>query len=384
MLSFVRLLFGHQAAGDKAEAPSLPAPPGRRQYDEQPVPLNASVDPADPEYYYEWAEQVMVVPSNDGTSVLVHHGWLLAEDPDTHEIIYHEHASMMRPDETDWLKRIEGANTIYQHLFASQSSHPRIVGYLGPTNTGYRLERLNPGPIYDRELDVDSSDLALALYQCWGLQALSALKFIHSRGAVLNALASDSLWLREDFSIAVAGFMCAACAEIRVSAQGSPTMNAESFACPWAASRTRSLAAEKYTEAETGQPKKDLFDWAVWVCENMTGKSPFQHSMTKSQQDQGYYAGIRPLERALRRGEYNDWPSMPDQKLGPIVLKALRGQYETASEALAELKVLLQGLGRTLASSQEDELQDYDWQKELRIDMVVAYGEPRKVLRVAG
>ncbi|KAK5717149.1 hypothetical protein LTR15_009038 [Elasticomyces elasticus] len=343
MLSFVRSLFGHWEAGNKAEALS-PTPPERRPYNVQPVPIDASVEPADPEYYDAWAEQ--------------------AEDPDTHEIIYHEHASMMRADETDWMKRIEGANRIYQHLFASQPSHPGVVGYLGPTNTGYCLERLNPGPIYDCELDVESSDLALALYQRWALQALSALEFIHSRGIVLNAMASDALWLREDFSIAVAGFICAACAGIRVRAQGWPTMNAESFACPWAASRTRNLAAENYTEAETGQPKKDLFDWAIWVCENMTGKSPFQHSMTKSQQDQGYYAEIRPLERALRRGEYNDWPSMPDQKLGPIVLKALRGQYETASEALAELKVLLKGLGRTLALSREDELQDYDWQKK--------------------
>ncbi|KAK5744510.1 hypothetical protein LTR17_001904 [Elasticomyces elasticus] len=339
MSSFVRLLFGHRVAGNKAEAPS-PTPPEQQPYNNRPVPLDASVDPADPDYYDEWAEQVMVVPSNDGTSVLVHHCWLQAEDPDTHEIIYHEHASMMRPDETDWLKRIEGANRIYQQLFAYQASHPRIVGYLGPTSTGYRLERLNPGPIYDCELDIDSSDLALALYQRWALQALSALEFIHSRGVVLNAMASDAL--------------------------------------------TQSLAAEKYTEAETGQPKKDLFDWAVWVCENMTGKSPFQHSMTKSQLDQGYYAEMRPLEQALRRAEYDDWPSTPDQKLGPIVLKALRGQYETASEALAELKVLLQSLGRTLASSQEDEMQDYDWQKELRIDMVDAYGEPRKILRVAG
>ncbi|KAK5679326.1 hypothetical protein LTS10_008141 [Elasticomyces elasticus] len=383
MSSFVRSLFGYQSAGASAEAPAS-TPPEQRPYKDQPVPLDASVDPADPDYYDEWAEQVMVVPSNDGTSVLVHHCWLQAEDPDTHEIIYHEHASLMRPDETDWLKRIEGANRIYQHLFAYQASHPRIVGYLGPTSTGYRLDRLNPGPTYDCELDVDSSDLALALYQRWALQALSALEFIHSRGVVLNAMASDALWLREDFSIAVAGFICAACAEIRVPAQGWPTMHAESFACPWAASRTRSLAAEKYTEAETGQPKKDLFDWAVWVCENMTGKSPFQHSLTKSQQDQGYFAEMRPLEQALRRGEYDDWPSMPDQKLTPIVLKALRGQYETASEALAELKVLLQSLGRTLASLPEDELQDYDWQKELCIDMVEAYGEPRKVLRVAG
>ncbi|KAK4950353.1 hypothetical protein LTR10_011334 [Elasticomyces elasticus] len=306
MLSFVRSLFGHWEAGNKAEALS-PTPPERRPYNVQPVPIDASVEPADPEYYDAWAEQVIVVPSNDGTSVLIHHCWSQAEDPDTHEIIYHEHASMMRADETDWMKRIEGANRIYQHLFASQPSHPGVVGYLGPTNTGYCLERLNPGPIYDCELDVESSDLALALYQRWALQALSALEFIHKLGIL----------------------------------------------------QPRTIQKRRRVSQ-----KKDLFNWAIWVCENMTGKSPFQHSMTKSQQDQGYYAEIRPLERALRRGEYNDWPSMPDQKLGPIVLKALRGQYETASEALAELKVLLKGLGRTLALSREDELQDYDWQKK--------------------
>jgi hypothetical protein len=56
--------------------------------------------------------------------------------------------------------------------------------------------------------------ILLSLYYRWALQALSALKFAHSRSVVLRNFGSHLIWLRPDFSLAITAFFCASAPEI--------------------------------------------------------------------------------------------------------------------------------------------------------------------------
>ncbi|KAK5675664.1 hypothetical protein LTS10_011764 [Elasticomyces elasticus] len=62
---------------------------------------------------------------------------------------------------------------------------------------------------------------------------------------------------------------------------------------------------------------------------------------------------------------------MSDEMLGPIVLKALRGEYDTANDALKEARdLLMQGCGRVLSTSEIDELEGFEWAKEFHVEKV--------------
>ncbi|KAK5699287.1 hypothetical protein LTR17_023380 [Elasticomyces elasticus] len=256
-------------------------------------------------------------------------------------------------------------------MFESEStgsSHPRIVRYLGPTPTGYRLERLHSGPAYPRNLDPTTNDAVLALYQRWALQGLNALDYIHSKGIVLHAFTKDALWIREDLSIAVAGFATVACSDLRMRAGYWGTMPVEGWSNPWRAPSYGEVEPEGvFTEDLTGCPKRDIFDWAVWVCTNMSGASPLQLGITASSSSKEYYDELREQENALERNEFVDWPRLPDEMIGVVVAKALRGEYTTAAQALEEWRDLVQACGRTLSDSHVDEIDGFVWDQEFTV-----------------
>src|SRR5690349_10547884 len=47
----------------------------------------------------------------------------------------------------------------------------------------------------------------LSLYYRWGIQGLSALSALHSRGIYLRTFSSQMIWLRSDYSLALTGFV---------------------------------------------------------------------------------------------------------------------------------------------------------------------------------
>jgi hypothetical protein len=55
--------------------------------------------------------------------------------------------------------------------------------------------------------------IMLSLYYRWALQALSAIKFAHSRSVFFRNFCYKLVWLRSDFSLAITGFFCAAVRE---------------------------------------------------------------------------------------------------------------------------------------------------------------------------
>ncbi|KAK5686790.1 hypothetical protein LTR17_026837 [Elasticomyces elasticus] len=331
------------------EASSPTTQQRRRPYGGQPVPLDASQDPTDSDVYDEWFDAINIVPASDGVSVLTFCPGFLSEDPDTHEVDYDEEM-YPRDEDINWVRRLRNTNRVYQHMFESESestssSHPRIVRYLGPTPTGYRLERLQPGPAYPRDLDPTTNDAVLALYQRWALQGLNALDYIHSKGIVLNAFTEDALWIREDLSLAVAGFAAAACADMRVPAGYWGTMPVEGWSNSWRAPSYGETEPEVFTEDLTGCPKRDIFDWAVWEYRNE----------------------LRKRENALERDEFVDWPRLPNEMLGVVVAKALRGEYTTAAQALEESRDLVQACGRTLSDLHVDEIDGFVWDQEFTV-----------------
>ncbi|KAK4965714.1 hypothetical protein LTR42_011727 [Elasticomyces elasticus] len=322
-------------------------------------------------FYDEWFDAINIVPASDGVSVLTFCPGFLSEDPDTHEVDYDEEM-YPREEDINWVRRLRDTNRVYQHMFESESestssSHPRIVRYLGPTPTGYRLERLKHGPAYPRDLDPTTNDAVLALYQRWALQGLNALDYIHSKGIVLNAFTEDALWIREDLSLAVAGLPAAACTDLRVPAGYWCTMPKEGWSNPWRALFYGEVEPEVFSEDVTGCPKRDIFDWAVWVCTNMSGASPLRHGITASRSSQEYRNELRKRENALECGEFVDWPRLPDEMLGVVVVKALRGEYATAAQALGESRDLVQACGRTLSDSHVDKIDGFVWDQEFTV-----------------
>jgi hypothetical protein len=96
--------------------------------------------------------------------------------------------------------------------------------YLAPLQRGDGIvvEKLEPGPwdslpVMTVPLPTETSRtdrILLSLYYRWALQALSALKFAHSRSVFFRNFCWRLVWLRSDFSLAITGFFCASAPEI--------------------------------------------------------------------------------------------------------------------------------------------------------------------------
>ncbi|KAK5715905.1 hypothetical protein LTR15_009730 [Elasticomyces elasticus] len=122
-------LRGRNPADIEASSPTTQRT--RRPYGGQPVPLDASQDPTDSDFYDEWFEAINIVPASDGVSFLTFCPGFLSEDPDTHEVDYDEEM-YPRDEDINWVRRLRDTNRVYQHMFESESestssSHPRIV-----------------------------------------------------------------------------------------------------------------------------------------------------------------------------------------------------------------------------------------------------------------
>lgn len=241
---------------------------------------------------------------------------------------------------------------------------------------GYLLEKLDPGPLASTTLpllatfpasrtssnDQDSStdkadrEPLLLLYYRWALQSLNMLAFLHEHGVYLMDFSSSTIWIREDLSIALSGFVNA-------------TIPTDEW--PYSPDGTRYETEIYYpTVPENGfpelTPKIDLSDWATFVWQLMRTDANSERKKWSLPTD--------PLDETEGAGEDEDaWEYhkerlkegklqlLEEERLGPILVKAWNGGYENAREMMQEVRLYLEQIGVKMEG--EDEVLLDGWRK---------------------
>jgi hypothetical protein len=197
-------------------------------------------------------------------------------------------------------------------------------------------------------------DALLALHQRWALQYLAACRHTHAKGVVIISAPAECTWLRPDFSLVVVSLIAASCREIGVAAGDWSGYNSYPTPSPFGPGQSRNIDPP-YGVAECGQPKTDLFYWACWVHELMTKrKSPVRPPAKGELDVEERRERAWAVEKAMEHGLFDDWPVLPGDQLGPCLVKAWKGEYETADEALQDVRAMLECQGRSLATDEED------------------------------
>ncbi|GLI81433.1 hypothetical protein PoHVEF18_009814 [Penicillium ochrochloron] len=244
--------------------------------------------------------------------------------------------------------------------------------YLGRLPVGYLLEKLDPGPLGATTLPLlttfpashtssDDKDLPnngdreplLLLYYRWALQSLSALAFLHEHGVYLMDFSLSTIWIRDDFSIALSGFVNA-------------TIPTDEW--PYSPDGTRYEPEIYYpTNPDSGQPelspKIDLSDWATFVWQ-LIRKDASTHRAKRG------VMPTDPLDPTEMPGEVNAWEYhkqrlkegklqlLEEERLGPMLVKAWKGEYENGREILQEVRSYLQQIGVRIDGEDEVLLDD--------------------------
>lgn len=291
-----------------------------KPYGGQPVPKEALVTGVEPNggFLHDWHERWHIVLAANGRDVLVF-SVLFVTELDTGEVIYDEEDRRAEDFPGDPGRRLTETIKIHERLEGGGERCRRVVKFLGSSPSCYRLENLLPNGLCD---DVSGRcmqpDQNLALHQRWALQYLSACRYIHDKGIVINAPPDECTWLRSDLSLAVAGFVDSSCLELQVRA-GS-WENSDSISSPFSPDQ----AIWGSDARDHGQPKTDLFNWACWVYRLMTdGQDPLLPP--KKPRIEVSRSEMRAREEAVRKGLYKHWTILPNEQLGLCLIKAGRG-----------------------------------------------------------
>lgn len=70
----------------------------------------------------------------------------------------------------------------------------------------------------------------------------------------------------------------------------------------------------------------------------------------------------------MREGRFERWPVLRDGQLGGCLVKAWRGEYGSAGEALGDVRAVLERCGRVLVGGEEDEIEGFEWEVEFEYD----------------
>jgi len=322
----------------------------------------------------EWFEWYNVVPADDGESVLVFSEYYLDENDDG-EVTFDEEERGIFQDQMDM--RFYEVIKIYQRLHergSSEQKNSRIARFLGATAAAYRLEKPNPGLFPVEIPDLDESDASLALCQRWGMQYLSACRFAHGAGVIIAASPDYISWLRPDFSLCVAGFVTASCGDLNIDAHWQAGEIDD--ICPYGVSDYYGSMPPS-TATYYGQPKLDLFHWATWMYGLMNDWTLSEHLKSR-------YDDLSAVAKTIRDRAFDDWPVLENKKLGPCLVKAWKGEYESAEEALHDVRVMLEACGRTLAMEVDDEIDGFDWKTIFNVVKGNEIGPLRPALRLTG
>ncbi|RHZ69171.1 hypothetical protein CDV55_107067 [Aspergillus turcosus] len=282
-----------------------------------------------------------------------------------------------RVDPEEWFIIAERIPRVYEYLAHSTNTpkvdvdqpidlHPHIVKYLGRLPVGYLLEKLDPGPLGTTTLPLLTTFPAsrtssnngdreplLLLYYRWALQSLTMLAFLHEHGVYLMDFSSSTIWIRDDLSIALSGFVNA-------------TIPTDEW--PYSPDGTRYEPEIYYpTDPDSGHPelspKIDLSDWATFVWQLMR-KDASSHGAKR------WVMPTDPLDPTEMPGEVNAWEYhkqrlkegklqlLEEERLGPMLVKAWKGEYENAREILQEVRSYLQQIGVRMDGEDEVLLDD--------------------------
>jgi hypothetical protein len=314
-------------------------------YGGRPVPRGADTSPT-AQIVEEWFEEYNIVPADDGESVLVFSEYYL-EESDDGSVVFDEEERAIFEDERHL--RFYDIIKIYQRLHdrgSSEQKNSRIARFLGATAAAYRLEKPSPGLFPATIPGVDESDAFLALCQRWAMQYLSACRFAHDAGVIIAASPDYICWLRPDFSLCVAGFVTASCRDLNIDAHWQPGGIDMRDICPYGIPDVGE---------QCGQPKLDLFHWATWMYSLMNDWTPLSEHFNSRHGD------LSAVGETIRDGTFDDWPILESKKLGPCLIKAWKGEYGSAEEALQDVRNTLEACGRTLATVMDDEVDGFDW-----------------------
>ncbi|CAN9203253.1 unnamed protein product [Alternaria alternata] len=330
-----------------------------------PTPSEASTALDDTETWYcDFWEKAYAVPHKDGNNIIIY-------EPKETDI----------PDpraRPEWVsKRLRKA---YELL---GEGHPRIVRCISlldsDAGNGVIVERLDPGPHWGdlpvmttpvQETPSREDKVMLALYYRWALQALSALSFFHSRSVYLTFFSSRNVWLRSDFSLAITGF---------ISVEG-PELDADALRDAWKQSKRDDRQERNYQACVAGRTQKpepsdeesnedseeipegfsESWSEGEWAGDgnalfyddyfNITypreAEAPWKRDIDWSPFSS---PGGRPTEEAA---DWRDQLQVLEQaRLGSVLLKAWKGEYESAEQAAEDTRKIAEEVGINVVSS---------------------------------
>jgi hypothetical protein len=193
-------------------------------------------------------------------------------------------------------------------------------------------------PSDDQVSSTDNRDRepVLLLYYRWALQSLAMLAFLHEQGVYLMDFSSKTIWIREDLSIALSGFVNA-------------TIPTDEW--PYSPDGTRYEAEIYYPIVpENGfpelTPKIDLSDWATFVWHLMrtdTTRGAKRWPLPTDPLDETEVPGEENLwEYHTERLKEGKLQLLEEERLGPILVKAWKGEYENAREIMHEVRSYLE------------------------------------------
>jgi hypothetical protein len=345
----------------------LPHP--ERPYGGQSVPREALYEP-DAEFLDFWHEEWLIAPgANEGEAVVFHLHFECERESGA--VIYERDS---RRDERYPAQRLADTIAIHQRLGEGRDesgSPKRIVKFRGGSLSHYRI-KIPSGGIWTFKKPDERDDVVLALYQRWAMQYLSACRYIHARGIVINAPVDESIWLRSDLSVVVAGFTAASCQELNIPAgfwANSSTLNS-----PFGPADSQTTIPP-FGVAECGELRADLFAWACWVYTLMTGRRSPLVSVKEAVEQHKYGSPMldeigeeRAREDAVREGWFDDWPVLRGEELGTCLVKAWKGQYGSAEDASRDVRAVLEGCGRVLLEGEDDGIDGIKWDAEFEYD----------------
>lgn len=385
----LQIRASHEAyLADLAADPPLPVPghdwPSNlpKPYGGRAVPGAVLYEP-NAEFLDDWCEEWIVAPAStgdgDGGEAVVFHESFEAER-ESGSVDYEEDA---RRDPRVPVQRLADTVAIHRLLEEGHADGDggdqyckRIVRFRGSTLSHYRIER-PPGAIFSFTVPHKKDEVVLALYQRWALQFLSACRYIHAKGIVLNAPVDECTWLRSDFSLIVAGFTAASCQALDIPA--GDWADSVTYLCPFGPADSRSTEPP-FGVDECGEARSDLFNWACWVhglmrggkspVEDVAGQRKYGSPLLDDDEEE------RARERAVREGRFEDWPVLREEEFGSCLVKAWKGEYESAGEALRDVRQVLEGCGKVSVEGEDGEIGGFDWGKEFEYDE-----KSRRILR---
>ncbi|KAI9840655.1 MAG: hypothetical protein M1837_001379 [Sclerophora amabilis] len=174
--------------------------------------------------------------------------------------------------------------SVEAQILSALGDHDRIVKYLGRTDEGLRLERMNGGSVRSYLEKPDASGITTKLRLKWSLQAAEAVAFIHSKGVIHCDIHTNNLLLDDRLDVKLCDFQ-----GTYGSLDGEAMEGVRSF-----------LPRAPVTTPPT--VSTDLFALGSAIYEIMTGHEPFE-GLEEDEVGRLYAEGKFPAVDALVGGD---------------------------------------------------------------------------------